>query len=345
MLLACAHASAAPDLRVRGNKLVDGPGAGHTVVLRGVNRSGLEYACVQGWGFFDSPHPGQIDDPSMIAAMVSWRINVVRVPLNEDCWLGVNAPRRFSGAAYRQIVVRYVRALQAAGMYVILDLHWAAPGRYKADRLLPMADQDHAPAFWRSVASTFKGDGAVIFDLYNEPYAIDWGCWLNGCEIPAYEGVPAYRAAGMQELVNTVRKTGARQPLLLGGLGYASDLSGWAANAPRDPLHDLIASEHNYSGLTPCKSACQASITTLHRTHPVLFGEFGETDCRDTYIDQIMAFADRLGVGYLGWAWDAGGWSCRGGPSLISSYNGTPTAYGVGLRNHLRTLGIPARPS
>ncbi len=101
---------------MRGTRLVDGPGKGHVVQLRGVNRSGLEYACIQGWGFFDSPHPDRIDDPAMIAAMKSWDINAVRVPLNEDCWLGVNAPENRSGAVYRTIVARYVHALNAAGI-------------------------------------------------------------------------------------------------------------------------------------------------------------------------------------------------------------------------------------
>ena len=87
-----------------------------------------------------------------------------------------------------------------------------------------MPDQDHTPAFWRSAASTFKGDHALIFDLFNEPYEVDWSCWLHGCEIPASSTWPAYRAAGMQELVDIVRSTGARQPLLLGGLNYASNL-------------------------------------------------------------------------------------------------------------------------
>jgi hypothetical protein len=45
-----AAALASSGLRVRGNRLVDGPGRGHVVQLRGVNRSGLEYACIQGVG-------------------------------------------------------------------------------------------------------------------------------------------------------------------------------------------------------------------------------------------------------------------------------------------------------
>ncbi len=67
-----------------------------------------------------------------------------------------------------------------------------------------------------------------------------------------------------------------------------------------------------------------------------------ETDCRHTYIDAMMAFADAQRIGYLGWAWDAvspRGWSCGGGPAPITSYNGTPTAFGIGVRDHLRSLG------
>ncbi len=336
--------SATADLRVRGNVLVDGPGSGRTVQLRGVNRSGLEYACIQGWGFFDSPHPNSIDTPAMIAAMTSWDINAVRVPLNEDCWLGVNAPSRYSGRHYRRIVERYVRALHAAGLYVILDMHWAAPGGLKATSILPLPDADHAPAFWRSVAATFKGDHALLFDLYNEPHGIGWGCWLHGCELS--DGTVRYAAAGMQELVGAVRSTGARQPLMLGGLNWALDLGGWFAHEPSDPMHALVASEHDYGKLAPCSTPCRAAITQTAGRVPVVIGELGETDCRHSYIDQMMGFADAHGISYLGWAWDAGGgWTCDGGPTLISDYGGTPTAFGVGLRDHLQALGRPPGPA
>ena len=348
---AASGTAGAANLRVRGSSLVDGPGRGHVVQLRGVNRSGLEYACIQGWGFFDSPHPDRIDDPAMIAAMKRWDINVVRVPLNEDCWLGINTPRGRGGAPYRRIVERYVHALGAAGLYVIVDLHVAAPGRTKATAIDRMPDRDHAPVFWRSVARAFRSDHAVIFDLYNEPNHVDWGCWQHGCQIPAYNDgygpQPAYRAAGMQTLVDAVRGTGARQPLLLGGISWSLDLSGWLSHEPHDPLHALIASDHNYGGLSPCSASCHAAILAVHRRAPVIFGELGETDCAHGYIDAMMSFADAHGLGYLGWTWDAvapGGWNCAGGPSLILDYRGTPTGFGVGFRDHLRALGPAPGP-
>lgn len=55
-------------------------------------------------------------------------------------------------------------------IYGILDLHWTAPGSQVAFEQQPMPDQDHSPAFWSSVASTFKSKPAVVFDLFNEPY-------------------------------------------------------------------------------------------------------------------------------------------------------------------------------
>jgi endoglucanase len=345
-LLAVTPALGAPNLRVQGNQLVDGPGTGSVVQLRGVNRSGLEYACMKGFGFFDSPHPTQVDSPAMIAAMVSWDINVVRVPLNEDCWLGVNAPKRYSGAGYRRIVVRYVHALEAAHLYVILELHVAAPGSKRSIAGVPMPDRDHAPAFWRSLAKTFKNDHDLIFGLYNEPHQIAWACWRNGCRIPAHGRQPAYRAAGMQQLVSAVRSAGSRQPLLLGGVQYALDLSGWVANQPLDPLQQLVADDHTYGGLSPCSSSCLGAVLNTAQHVPVVFGELGERDCAHGYIDQIMPFADAHGIGYLGWTWDAGGtWTCSGGPTLITNYNGTPTAFGIGFRDHFQALGVPPRPS
>ena len=42
-----------PAIHVSGKRLLNA--GGHVVHLRGVNRSGTEYACVQGWGIFDGP--------------------------------------------------------------------------------------------------------------------------------------------------------------------------------------------------------------------------------------------------------------------------------------------------
>ena len=105
--------------------------------------------------------------------MAAWHADAVRVPLNEDCWLGINGQPSVSGqsaTAYRTAIEAWVSSLDADGIYAVLDLHWSAPGTNVADGQRPMPD-DHSVAFWQSVASTFASDHAVVFDAFNEPYS------------------------------------------------------------------------------------------------------------------------------------------------------------------------------
>ena len=66
---------------------------------------------------------------------------------------------------------------------------------------------------------------------------------------------------------------------------------------------------------------------------PVVTGEVGENDCGDSFIDSYMAWADVHDVSYLGWAWNTA--DCSSFPALITSYAGTPTAFGAGFQSHL----------
>ena len=322
--------AAAPlSIGVSGNHLVNG--SGQAIRLLGVNRSGTEYACIQGWGLFDGPN-----DAGSIAAMAGWHINAVRIPLNEDCWLNINgvAPA-YGGAPYQSAIQSYVKLLHQYGLYAILDLHWNAPGTTKATGQQVMPDADHAPAFWTSVASVFKSDPAVLFDLYNEPHDVSWSCWRNGCTSPGWP------TAGMQSLVTAVRSTGATQPIMSGGLAWSNDLSGWSANKPLDPANALVASFHNYN-FNVCDPTCWTNtVAPLAAQVPVVTGELGEDDCGHGYIDQYMSWADAQAISYLGWTWDT--WDCANGPALISNYDGTATAFGIGFRDHLRALSAPAR--
>lgn len=321
--------SSTVSVRVVGNELVNGQG--DPIRLLGVDRSGTEYACIQGWGIFDEP-----SDASSVAAIASWHVNAVRVPLNEDCWLGINGvDPAYAGANYQSAIEAYVTTLNAAGMIAILDLHWNAPGTEPATGQQVMADADHSPAFWTSVATAFEDDPGVVFDLYNEPNGISWSCWLNGCTAPG-----GWQTAGMQSLVDAVRATGATQPIMVGGLNWAGDLSSWLQYEPVDPDHQLVASVHIYNFSECNTAACwNQTIAPVAAQVPVVTGELGENDCAQAFVDSYMAWADAAGVSYLGWTWDAGGgWTCSGGPALITDYDGTPTPYGLGLQTHLAAL-------
>jgi hypothetical protein len=315
----------APGVRVHGATLVDS--AGRPMRLLGMNRSGGEFACAQGWGFFEGD-----TGPAAIAAMASWRINAVRLPLNAHCWLGAgDVPSRFTGAGYRDAVAQYVRRFQRARLNVILDLHWSAANGDGATGQRQMADADNAPRFWRSVATRFRGVRGVLFDLYNEPHDISWACWRDGC--PTASG---WRATGMQQLIDAVRSTGARQPVIVTSNGWGNDLSGFLEHAPHDPLGQLVAGVHLYD-FTGCaeRDCWDTSIRRLEASLPVVTTELGQRGCRHDFIDRYMRWADAAGVSYLAWTWNP--WDCAAGSALIGT-DGRPTSYGAGFRAHLARL-------
>ena len=340
-----AGSTGAPALHVSGNKLVDA--AGTQVVLHGVNRSGAEFACVHGDGIFDGPM-----DATSIMAIASWNVTAVRVPLNEDCWLGLsNVTAAYAGATYQAAIKDYVNLLHQYGIVAILDLHWTdgvytgtstACASATATCQKPMVDAANGVPFWKSVATTFAGDNATIFDLFNEPYperaasydeTAGWTCWRDG---GTCTGI-SYQVAGMQTLVNTVRAAGASNVIMLGGLAYSNDLTQWLTYKPTDSANNLVASWHSYNFNVCVTSACwDSQLAPVAASVPLVAGEIGENDCGHSYIDTLMTWLDTHSASYLAWTWNT--WDCSAGPSLISAYDGTPTAYGTSYRTHLRSL-------
>ena len=104
------------------------------------------------------------------------------------------------------------------------------------------------------------------------PTSTPWSCWRDGCLIEEspddHSFFGQWQTAGMQTLVNAVRATGARQPIMLGGLDYAQDLgaqavannaqASWLEHMPSDPLSQIVASVHSY-----CDPQGPGQLTTL----------------------------------------------------------------------------------
>ena len=311
-----------PSAAVVGNRIVDQDG--RPLRLLGVNRPGLEFACSEGWGIADGPM-----DAEGIDRLVAFGGNVVRLPVNAKCWLGSpDVKPELRGEVYRHAVREAVDGISARGLRVIIDLHWSSPtGKQSGQEV--MADAEHALPFWTSVGREFRDNPAVLFDLYNEPHHISWSCWRDGCVTG--EG---WRAAGMQELVDAVRATGAGQPILVGGNDWANDLSRWREFRPHDPLGQMIASAHIYPTLKCADRACwERTITPVAQEVPVLIGEFGSKDCRQRFARAVMDYADAEGISWTAWAWHPG--DCRAFPSLIESWDGEPSVWGRAVKQRL----------
>jgi hypothetical protein len=334
----------APALHVSGNKILTASGA--TYKLYGVNRSGGEFACIQGNGIWDGPM-----DQASVSAMRTWKVRAVRVPLNEQCWLGVSPVQaQFGGTTYQNAVKTYVNLLISNGITPIVEMHWnfgqytgpsAGCSDVNATCQKPMPDAQFAPQFWTGVANAFKGNDAVIFDLFNEPYVeratgnttTGWTCWRDGGTCAGVN----YQVAGFQGLVNTVRATGATNIIMIGGLAYSNDLSQWLQFKPTDPMNNLAAFAHVYNFNSCSSSSCwDSTFAPVAAQVPLSLTEIGENDCAHGFVDGLMNWADSHGVGYLGWTWNA--WDCSSGPALITDYTGNPTNFGAGIKARLSTV-------
>jgi hypothetical protein len=182
-------------------------------------------------------------------------------------------------AGYRQAVRDYISLLRQNGLYVMPVVEVFGLDTQKATQIDNMPDQSHMLDFWQSFATMFKGDHGLLFDPvtevgmadWNDPHPDppgQWACWLHGCTIDSvYSGAARYAAAGLQSIVDTIRATGATQPIVLGGLDYNADLTQLLANLPNDPAHQLVASSHVYDfvqGSLAARGACACGRDRCH---------------------------------------------------------------------------------
>lgn len=339
-------------IKVSGNHLVDA--GGNPIQLRGANSGNLEaqpFLSPLNWWREQGAEPD-------FSAMASWGMNVVRLPLGEQNWLGLCAATVAGGgsaANYQATVAKAVTDANAAGLYVILDLHFIAvpdscPGGQNA-----MADTTYSATFWTQVAQAFKNNPSVMFELFNEPQGnyppstADWNNYVNG-------GLTGSQDVGTQTLLNAIRSTGATNVVVVDGLDYAATFGNNNNPSigndqapgfilPTDSLKpaQLAAAQHYYSG---SQYETGANVV-LAKGVPILVTEYGDdvNATSDPVTTSLFGWADPggrasqaltaagqdgasfPGVSYVAWVWNwGGGWYGGQGYnnwSLIQDANGT----------------------
>ncbi len=317
-----------PGLTLRGRQFVDD--TGKVVRLVGASRQSLEYLC-HGDGHFTSAD---------FQAMRSWGMNVVRIPLSSEFWSGAGG----NCTDYRSTVAQAVFNAESAGLYVILDLQWDAPFDTAYDRThggvqCPMPDTGKDVAFWQDLATIYRNDHAVIFDLFSEPHDTTWDIWLHGgtiswgCYIISDQGDQmenqTYQAIGMQDLVDRVRAIAPENILIVSGLQWGYDLSGVSAGYA---VHgtNIVYGTHPFNYASKAPSDWPHDFGNLAERVPVIGTEFGSYDCGTSYTTQAIAYFNAHQMSWLAWSWSTGG--C-GGPSLLADWSGTPSSpYGAAIR-------------
>ena len=320
-------------LSIVGRQIVDAQG--QVITLVGANRSSLEYLC-SGDGHF------QFDD---FQAMRSWGMNVVRIQLSSEFW--ANGGNACPG--YRQTVQTAIANAEQAGLYVVLDLQWNAPLDQANDPRFgggqyPLPDTGKDLAFWQDIATLYRSDPAVLFDLFGEPHDISWNTWYNGGQVSTqlYQGnqpkggYGTYQAIGMRDLAATVRAIAPHNLILISGLNWGFDLS----QIPTDPIQlpNILYSTHpfDYGGKEP--GDWPSAFGNLSQNVAVIAAEFGSYSCQTNYLAAAIAYFNTHQMSWIAWGWTPG--PC-GAPSLIRDWAGTPISpYGDNIAEQMLAASL-----
>jgi hypothetical protein len=292
---AATHSVAGP-LHTSGNQILDANSA--PVTLRGVVLYGLEQASTL-W---------QVTQQAVIEAK-AWGANFVRLPLGEQLWLSSNCDY---SPTYHAMVSQVVNWITSLGMVALLDLHFNTVNGCEAGAPHNMADAAQAPTFWQQVASQFSSNPLVAFDLYNEPHDISDSVWLNGGQTTDIFGpLETYQAAGMQQLYDAVRSTGAQNLVFISG-------NNWASTVPANLVRgtNIVYGAHAYTCPDNAPPAClnlnpsdPSPILNnwlgLSASTPVMVTEFGWPSQSDgTYNSNVISYAESKGWGWAAFAFE-----------------------------------------
>ncbi len=268
-----------PQLACDGPRVVERD-SGRERILRGVNVSGMEYS--------DVPLAGVTPD-ELTTIVRGWGASVVRIPFVQS--------RVLEGNDYVDELREITRWLGELGAYTILDLQWLdrekvwGPGD---NRVAPEPNDDSVTC-WAKLSQAFRGETAVVFDLFNEPHDIDAPAWN------AWAARLLAAARGEQE----------QRVVMVSGIAWASDLRGVHVEGP-----DLIYAAHVYPWMS------QDWWTYFgHRAEeaPLFIAEWGGEAKDLTWGRRLAAYMRSLGLGWTAWSW-------RDKPHL--QQHGLPTEFG-----------------
>ncbi len=313
-----------PPLTVHGPQLVRRDTAA-PIRLRGVNRSGLEYADPGPTGvgpgaFLDSV---AFDDADL-GRIAGWGANVVRVPFTQDFVL--RGRRAASGADYLAALDRVVAWAEASGLYTLLDLQWIDAdtprgiGQDGSINRVPALPDEGSIDLWRLLAVRYRDRPSVLFDLFNEPHTPmqtddapllgvrpDGGVW----RLPA-------RVVGMDEwqpwalrLIDEIRGVHPEAVIFVSGVRWAYDLRGFPLRRRTGHAVDgLVYSTHVYPwttiGLWPGRSwerEWHRAFGHLAAACPVFAGEWGGDASQVDWGRRLLAYLETHAVGWAAWSW------------------------------------------
>jgi hypothetical protein len=351
VLKAQAKSSGSPlALKVKGNQILNSKN--QPVTLRGVNTSCLEFTCDCNGTILETVRVA-IDD---------WHVNIIRLPLSQDRWFGKAPEQDDEGKTYRALVKKVVDLCGSKGCYIILDLHWSDANEWGKNIGQQSMPDRNSVVFWKDIAAIYANNPSVLFDIYNEPKDVSWDVWLNGGMVtsrpnrPGPENRPVtYEAVGMQEMLNTIRATGAKNVVVIGGLDWAYDFSGILDGKQLKDAggNGIIYANHVYDNKSESVFTWKENMEEAAAKFPIIISEFGGSggpNRRQGWWGQSPSTA--MGDDWLlhvlqaiqdhNWSFTAWDLHTTAGPTLIADWNYMPTPdFGVYVKELLVTGNLP----
>ena len=263
-----------PSLLVEGNCIIAPDGS--PLILRGVM----------------PPDPAALDEAGEFtrvyyASIAERGANVIRVAVHPERWVKDSA----YSARYLEPIIAWAQELD---LYVIIDWHYIGNVATGAGSQMPKISHhalDLTLEFWKQTANRFKDVPNVLFEIFNEPESISAQLWRSSA----------------QKIVDTIRASGAKQIIVVGGIDFGKDLSWVLAGALEDD--NLVYASHIY----PEHKRDQWPIWfgKVSQRYPVLITEWGfmQSDERasnrhlvgntHTYAEPLLAYLEERGIGWV----------------------------------------------
>ena len=257
----------------QGAQLVDANG--HPFVLRGAQIES-PFNMIKGWESGKKP-TDTLNSTTFNAMAHDWHMNALRLPISN--WIYAKYT-----TDYMTQLDSVVHDANAAGLYVVLDLHdnvkSGSPYTSK-DSLIPKTED---VTFWKAIAAHYKSNPMVMYDVFNEPVEPNWDVWQHGGGTTS-DGATI---VGYQDLVNAVRSTGAQQVIVVepgsaGGKGNSAtspvtgaEEGGWSNfpldHAIKDP--NIMYSLHVYQNIVQTAAMQSSKWGPVLNHYPIYYGEW-----------------------------------------------------------------------
>jgi len=257
----------------QGAQLVDANG--HPFLLRGAQIES-PFNMIKGWESGKKP-TDTITSATLNAMGHDWHMNALRLPTSN--WIYAKYT-----TDYMNQLDQVVHEANAAGLYVVLDLHdnVKSGSPYKSkDSLIPKTED---VTYWKAIAAHYKSNPMVMYDVFNEPVEPSWDVWLHG----GGKTSDGATIVGYQDLVNAIRSTGAQQLIVVepgsaGGKGNngtnpitGAEEGGWSNfpidHAISDP--NITYSLHVYQNIVQSPAIQSAKWGPILNHYPIYYGEW-----------------------------------------------------------------------